>query len=117
MAKIALGEGGFDDGGFWRKIRKYAKKVGREGVEQILQLYYAVQAPTTPKEVKIAIYGALAYFVWPLDAMTDPIFVDDLGVIAAVALSAKAYVTPEIEEKAKRRADEWFGEENEDEKS
>ena len=107
----------FSERGFWRKLRKYAKKIGREGVEQALKMYYAAQSPNTPIKAKFVIYGALAYLIMPIDAIPDfiPItgFTDDLGALAAAFLTVSAYITPEIEEKAKKKADEWFGDENE----
>lgn len=32
---------------------------------------------------KVAFYGALAYMIFPVDLLPDPIFLDDIGVLAA----------------------------------
>ncbi len=99
--------------GFWEKLRDYAIVAGREVVERALMLYYAAQAPETPMEAKTVIYGALAYFILPADLVSDFIpvagYVDDLGVLFKALATVAAYITPEIEEKAKRKAAEWFG--------
>ncbi len=103
----------YSESSFWEKLRDCAIVAGREVVEKALQLYYAAQAPETPIWAKKVIYGALAYFILPTDAIPDFIpvagYVDDLGALAAAIATIVAYITPEIEEKAKRKAAEWFG--------
>ena len=102
----------FSDSRFWWKMKKYAKKIGRPGVEHALMLYYAARAPATPPKIKMLIYTALAYLILPIDALPDYFpggFVDDIGVLAGAAVAAEAHITPEIEEKAKKKANEWFG--------
>lgn len=103
----------FDETAFWSKARRYARVVGHEVIEKALWLYYAAQSPSTPAWAKSIIYGALAYFVLPTDAIPDllPIagFTDDLGALAAALVS----VAPYIDDSVKRRADatlrRWFG--------
>lgn len=103
----------YSEEGFWDKLAKFAKAAGREVVEKALQLYYAAQAPETPQWAKTVIYAALAYFILPLDAVPDYIpaagYTDDLGALAAAFATVAAYITPEIVEQAKEKADEWFG--------
>ena len=103
----------YSESGFWEKLRDYAIVAGREVVERTLRLYYAAQEPETPMWAKTVIYGALAYFILPADAVSDFIpgagYVDDLGALTAALATVAAYITPEIEEKAKRKAAEWFG--------
>lgn len=103
----------YSESGFWEKLRDYALVAGREVVEMALRLYYAAQAPETPLWAKTVIYGALAYFILPTDAVPDFIpgvgYGDDLGALAAALATVAAYITPEIEEKAKQKAAEWFG--------
>ena len=45
---------------------------------------------------KVAFWGALAYTVFPIDLLPDPIYLDDMGVLTAAAI----YLTRQI---AKRR--------------
>ncbi len=102
----------YSESNFWEKLRDYAVVAGREVVEMALKLYYAAQAPETPMWAKTVIYGALAYFILPTDAIPDLIpfagYGDDLGALAAALATVAAYITPAIEEKAKRKAAEWF---------
>ena len=63
----------FDDGSFWDKVKNFALKAGKEVIEKALWLYYAAQQPNTPVWAKTVIYGALAYFVLPVDAVPDAI--------------------------------------------
>ena len=82
-------------------------------IEKALWLYYAAQQPDTPKWAKTVIYGALAYFVLPVDAVPDAIplagFTDDLGALAAALATVAAYVTDEVKRLAADRMREWFG--------
>jgi len=103
----------YSESGFWEKLHSYAVAAGREVVEMALKLYYAAQAPETPNWAKTVIYGALAYFILPTDAIPDLIpgigYGDDLGALASALATVAAHVTPEIGERAKRKAAEWFG--------
>ena len=100
--------------GFWNKLRNFARTAGREVVEHALSLYYAAQAPHTPAWAKTIIYGVLGYFILPADLIPDPIpvvgFGDDLAALVAALAVVEIHVTPEIKERAKEKAAEWFGE-------
>src|SRR3546814_18019276 len=78
-------EKAYSDQRFWRKATRHASAVGRQALEKALWLYYAVQNPGTPKWARRVIYGALGYFVLPLDAIPDlaPLvgYTDALGEI------------------------------------
>src|SRR3546814_8924464 len=56
---------------FWKKLGPRARSLGRGTLEKALYLYYAVQNEHTPKWAKRVIYGALGYFIFPLDAIPD----------------------------------------------
>ena len=104
---------GFSESGLRRKLSRYARLAGREVVEKVLLLYYAAQRPDLPAWAKTAIYGALAYFILPLDAIPDltPLlgFNDDLGALAAALLTVAQYIDDEVREKAEKRLSHWFG--------
>lgn len=99
--------------GFWNKLRNFARTAGQETVEHALSLYYAAQAPETPAWAKTIIYGVLGYFILPVDAIPDLIpvvgFSDDLAALVAALATVEIHVTPEIKERAKKKAAEWFG--------
>jgi uncharacterized membrane protein YkvA (DUF1232 family) len=46
---------------------------------------------------KIAFYGALIYTIFPIDLLPDPIYLDDMGVLAGALI----YLTRQVQ---KRRA-------------
>lgn len=104
----------YSEESFWQKVARYARAAGREVVERALQLYFAAQAPETPTWAKTVIYGALGYFISLADAIPDltPVvgYSDDLGVLAAALATVAVYVTPEIRERARKKARDWFGE-------
>jgi uncharacterized membrane protein YkvA (DUF1232 family) len=104
----------FSEGGFWDKVKTYGKQAGREVVEKALWLFYAAKAPGTPAWAKTAIYGALAYFIFPLDAIPDfaPLvgYTDDLGVLVAALGTVASYITDDIKQQASTQLGAWFGE-------
>ena len=103
----------FSESGFWAKLRQQARRAGRQVVESALQLYYAAQSPSTPKWAKTVVHGALAYFILPADVVPDLLpgvgYTDDLGVLAMALATIAMQITPEIRERARRRAQEWLG--------
>src|SRR5690606_35618436 len=98
---------------FWKKLAPNARSVGRSVTEKALYLYYAVQNPATPKWARRVIYGALAYFILPLDAIPDlaPLvgYTDDMAVMAAALATVTFYITPEVKAQAHRKIAAWFG--------
>lgn len=103
----------FEDGSFWNKVKNFALKAGKEVIEKALWLYYAAQQPNTPAWARTVIYGALAYFVLPVDAVPDAIpvagFTDDLGALAAALGTVSMYVTAQVKTMATEKMKEWFG--------
>ena len=97
---------------FWKKLGPGAQSIGRRALEKALYLYYAVQNENTPKWAKRVIYGALGYFIFPLDAIPDlaPLigYTDDLSVMAAALATVAFYITPEVKAQAQQKLDTWF---------
>ena len=91
-----------------QKLINHATTAGREVVEIALKLFYASQSTETPKWAKTIIYGALGYFINPVDAIPDLTpavgYVDDLGVLVAALAIVAIHITPDIAEKAKQKA-------------
>ncbi|WP_338848234.1 DUF1232 domain-containing protein [Massilia sp. W12] len=106
-------ESAFSDTGFWDKVLRYAKTAGREVIEKALWLYYAAQEPKTPAWAKTVIYGALGYFIFPVDAVPDitPMvgYADDLGALAAAVATVAIHITDEVKAKAAKQLADWFG--------
>ena len=94
-------------------MKKFALTAGKEVIEKALWLYYAAQRPETPKWAKTAIYGALAYFISPIDAIPDvtPLvgFTDDLGALAAAIAMTSAYINEDVKRKTSEKLLSWFG--------
>lgn len=104
----------YTDKGFWGKVTSFAKVAGREVIEKALWLYYATQNPATPAWAKTVIYGALSYFILPLDVIPDitPVvgFADDLGVLVAAVATVALFINSEVKAKAARKLMDWFEE-------
>lgn len=102
----------FDDDSFWAKVRNFALAAGKEVIEKALWLYYAAQAKGTPVWAKTTIYAALAYFVFPLDAVPDMVpvagYTDDLGALAAATATVAMYITSEVKAQAQQKLSDWF---------
>ncbi len=102
----------FSDGSFWDKLVKYAKSAGEEVVQKALWLYYAAESENTPVWAKTAIYGALGYFIFPIDAVPDVVpvlgYTDDLGVLVAAIGTVSLYITDDVKRKAKAKLADWF---------
>lgn len=98
---------------FWNKARRNAATAGRQVLEKALWLYYGAQSPDTPKWAKRVIYGALGYFVLPLDAIPDlaPLmgYTDDLGVMATALGVVAMHIDAGVRERARKRLEDWFG--------
>lgn len=105
---------GFTENGFWQKLARYAKIAGKEVVQKALWLFYASQHADTPGWAKAVIYGALAYFILPVDAIPDFIpvggYVDDLGVLSAAVLTVLFFINSDVKEQARKKMSDWFGE-------
>ena len=103
--------GGSAEVDFWDKLTRFARSAGKEVIYRALQLYYAAQDPTTPRWAKTVIFGALAYFVSPVDLVPDimPVvgYTDDLGVLAAALATVAFYVSDETRRKAQDRLRAW----------
>jgi uncharacterized membrane protein YkvA (DUF1232 family) len=97
---------------FWDKLKHFAKAAGQDVVERALCLYFAAQRPDTPLWAKTVIYGALTYFISPLDAVPDitPVlgYSDDLGVLVSAVLTVAMYVSDDVRQQARDKLRIWF---------
>ena len=108
----ATGEG-FDEAGLWRKLHRYALTAGREVIEKVLWLYYAAQSERTPAWAKSVVYGALVYFVLPIDAIPDLVpgvgYTDDLGALTAAVATVVSFIDDDVKRRASEKMKMWFG--------
>ncbi len=88
--------------GFWEKLQRVAALI--PFAQDVLAAYYCATDGATPKHVKIALFGALAYFIMPFDAIPDIVpmlgFADDAAMLAAALRLVSSHITPEHREKA-----------------
>ena len=98
---------------FWGKTTRFAKAAGSEVMERALQLYYASRSPDTPAWAKRTAYGALGYFLVPVDAIPDIVpavgYGDDLGVLAMAVATIVLHITPAVKRQAADKLRDWFG--------
>lgn len=111
----------YSDKSFWAKSKKAAKTAGAEVTRKALWLFYAAQAKGTPAWAKTVIYGALAYFILPIDAVPDVIpvagYTDDLGAIAAALTTVSMYVDKDVKAQAEEKMKDWgMGEDDKESK-
>ena len=105
--------GEYSKEGFWEKVKRFALTAGKEVIEKALWLYYAAQEKDTPAWAKGVIYGALGYFISPIDAIPDvtPVvgYADDLGVLAAAIATVAVYINDNVKANATKKLRDWFG--------
>ncbi|WP_340022935.1 YkvA family protein [Paenibacillus sp. FSL K6-1096] len=91
---------------FWSKTRKFAGKI--PFTREAVAMYYCALDAKTPLWAKGIAFGALAYFISPIDAIPDALvglgFTDDAAVIAA---GIKA-IAGQVKEEHKQKAEEFF---------
>ena len=90
--------------GFWRKLRRCLGFI--PFAEEAVASYYATIDPATPRHIKAAILGALAYFVLPTDIIPDFLaglgFADDASVFWATWSLVSGHVTERHRTEARR---------------
>jgi len=83
-------------------------------IEKALWLYYAAQSDQTPTWAKTVIYGALGYFILPIDIIPDitPVigYVDDFGALSAVIATIYIYIDENVKILASQKLKDWFSE-------
>lgn len=97
----------------WRKISRFAKRLGQRVVYMVLLMYYAYRNPQTPAWAKRIILGTLAYFISPIDFLPDltPFlgFSDDLGLLGVSLATVAAYINADTRREARAQLGQWFG--------
>ena len=103
----------YSESGLWKKVKSVAKKAGIKTIYMVLLLHYVLKSPDVPLEDKAKLYGALGYFILPIDLIPDFIpavgYSDDVAALAFALHAVWKNVTPEIKEQAQRKLREWFG--------
>jgi len=109
----------YSESGLWKKVKTVAKKAGIKTIYMVLLLHYVLKSPNVSIEDKAKIYGALGYFILPIDLIPDfiPIvgYSDDAVALAYALHAVWKNVTPEIKQQAQQKLRSWFGNYNPDE--
>ena len=113
QAMIVSSQKHYSEDGLWEKVKSVAKKAGLKVIYLALVLYYTATAATTPNDKKAIIYGALGYFILPIDLIPDAIpvvgFSDDFAALLWCAATVASCVTSEIKTQAESKLTDWFG--------
>lgn len=106
-------ESHYSEAKFGAKLPRVARKAGSKLVYCLLLLYYVLKSPTVSRGDKSKIYGALGYFILPLDLLPDFIpmagYADDLSAVLWALHTVWKNITPEIKAQAAAKTREWFG--------
>ena len=107
----------YDEKKMWHKIKDFFFEAGINLVIKVLQLWYVLQKPEVPVHIKVAIMGAIAYFVMPVDLILDVLpggYQDDLMAVTLTLLAAEEYIDDEVRRRAREKVmeiiDELMGE-------
>lgn len=88
---------------FWRKLKRVAAHL--PFAEDLLAAYYCAFDRRTPRHVRAALLGAIAYFILPFDFVADvmPVlgFADDAAVLATAIRMVSSHITNEHREAAR----------------
>jgi uncharacterized membrane protein YkvA (DUF1232 family) len=88
---------------FWRKLARVAAQI--PFAADLLAAYYCALDQETPRHVTVTLFGAIAYFVLPIDAIPDMLpvigFTDDAAVLATAIKLVTDHITPRHREQAK----------------
>ncbi|PWV98277.1 uncharacterized membrane protein YkvA (DUF1232 family) [Hoeflea marina] len=91
--------------GFWRTLTRAASQI--QFAEDVVAGYYCALDPKTPARARAILFGALAYFVLPADAVPDFLafigFSDDLAVLTMAIATVRGHMT-EAHKAAARKA-------------
>lgn len=104
----------YSEGAFLDKARRYGRQAGVAAIYAGLLLFYLLKRPDLPWKVRLAIAGALGYFILPADMLPDIIvglgFSDDLSVLLGVLTCCYGHVDDGVRERARAKVEELFGE-------
>lgn len=80
---------------FWEKARRNLGRV--PFTEDAVAAFYCATDGATPLPIRATLFGALAYFVLPFDAIPDLLlglgFTDDAAIMVAAFTAARMHIT------------------------
>ena len=97
-----------DERQFWKKLRRVLARV--PFAEDLVAAYYCASDPDTPGYVRTTLFGAIAYFVLPVDMVPDILagfgFTDDATVLIAALTAVGRHILPKHRRSARQALDE-----------
>lgn len=89
--------------GFWRKARRTLGRV--PFTEDAVAAFHCATDSATPLPIRATLFGALAYFIMPLDIIPDFIaglgYTDDAAILMAAFTAANSHITDAHRQKAR----------------
>lgn len=92
--------------GFWKKVKKIAGKV--PFTRDAVAMYYCAMDSKTPLWAKGIAFGALAYFVTPIDAIPDALIAMGYTDDAAVIMAGFKAISSQVKEEHWDQSKEFF---------
>ena len=92
--------------GFWQKARRTLGRV--PFTEDAVAAFHCATDSATPLRIRATLFGALAYFIMPFDAIPDFLlglgFTDDAAVLVAAFTAARMHIS----DSHRRQARTWL---------
>lgn len=102
----------YSEQGLKEKLSKIARKAGIKMAYAVLVAFYAVQSDALSFKEKARLYGALGYFILPVDLIPDAIlgmgYSDDLAALVYVLHTVSSNITPDVKQRAREKLCSWF---------
>lgn len=109
----------YSDSSFWKKIKKFSKRVGIKVIYPALLLYNVFTDTQVNPRTRLYIAAGLGYFILPVDLIPDfaPVlgFTDDLSVLFMTLNHVRKNITDAHRAKAREILNRWFSNINEGE--
>ena len=90
-------------------ISRWVGHLAVDVLESVFILIVLIERGLIPWWHWPVVVAALVYFVSPIDAAPDPIFIDDAGVLATAIAALGSVVTDEVRREARLRAETLLG--------
>ena len=102
----------YSEQGLRYKLAKVARRSGIKVVYLVLLLFYALRSDKISVKDRTIIFGALGYFILPLDILPDLIpllgYTDDLGALAIAIGRVAMNIDDDVKSRARTKLGEWF---------
>lgn len=97
---------------FWSKTKKFAGKI--PFTKDAVAMYYCAIDAKTPMWAKGIAFGALAYFISPIDAIPDALIGLGLTDDAAIIAAGVRAIAGQVNDEHRQKSEAFFEEESSD---